>query len=785
MILPHIVDFSIRRRGLILFFTMLLIILGVWSAFRVPLDAIPDITPTQVQVNTQISGLVPEDIEKLVTIPLEQELGGIPGLRESRSLSKYGLSQITLIFDEGADILRARQMVSERLQNRLGELPEGAQPRLAPITSGLGEIYYYVVDYKKGSKPSKQSRENQLMELKLLHDLRIKPLLRTVPGVAEVNDSGGYERQVIIAPDINKMTQAGITFSELARVISENTANSGGGIIQLGGEQIGVMGAFRVENLQEIESIPIRFAAGARPLTVGDLASVRIGSSIRTGTATYNGRESVLGSVLMLTGANSRVVAKEVGERLQVISKQLPSEVEIIPVYDRTDLIRKTIKTVGFNLFEGAMLVIAVLLLMLGDWRAALIVASAIPLSFLFAITGMAESKISANLLSLGAIDFGLIIDGAVVMVENIIRHVSDKQAELGRTLTPEERRREVSISANEVARPTFIGVLIVTVVYIPILALTGIEGRMFKPMALTVMFALGGAPVLSLTLMPALCSLYLVGNIREKESRLVGAVRRFYEPLLDRAFKRRGWLVAASVLLFALSAWLFTRLGAEFIPRLDEGSYATHLIRTTSIGLDASLEMQKQSEEVILKEFPEVTYTFSRIGTSEIATDPMGVNVSDTYIFYKPKSEWPERESYKKLQPKEALASEMTRVLQQRVPGQSYLFSQPIEMRFNEILEGTRADISVKVFGDDYAELERLAGETRNILSEVRGVASVEFDSLGTAPLLSILPRRDELLRFNVHGRELNDAIHSGLAGMEAGDLIQGSRRPHTGPTP
>lgn len=774
--LNRLLEFSVRQRTFVALATLVLVGVGVWSALRLPIDAVPDITNVQVQVNTQVPALAPEEIEKLVTFPIENEMAGIPGLMELRSLSKFGLSQVTLVFEEGTDIFRSRQLVSERLQTVLDSLPGGLTPKLAPISTGLGEIYYYVVEYAANATNKPATREEQLMELKLIHDFVIKPRLRSTPGVAEVNAQGGYEKQIVVQPDPDKLKSVGVSFGELAEVIGENVENAGGSVIQLGGEQVTVRAAGRVQTAQEIANIPLRFGGRATPMHVHDVAEVVIGKAVRTGAGTYNGEECVLGVALMLAGDNSRLVANRVAEKLKEIQTKLPAGVQIIPVYDRTVLVDKTIATVEKNLFEGAILVVVVLLLLLGNWRAALIVALAIPLSLLFAMTGMVNGKISGNLMSLGAIDFGLIIDGAVVMVENIVRHLAEKQHQLRRRLTARERANEVLASAKEVASPMFFGVLIITVVYFPILALTGIEGKMFKPMAITVIFALVGALALAFTLMPALCSWFLGGTIQEKDSWLIRIAKKGYSPLLNLSFRHRWIMTGAGVGLFSLAVLVFSRLGAEFVPQLDEGSFATHMIRTTSIGLDASIEMQKRGEKLLVEKFPEVAYTFSRIGTAEIATDPMGVNVADTYIMFKPESAW--RKVNGKTISKDELANLMTEELGKHVPGEGHLFSQPIEMRFNEILEGTRADIAVKVFGEDFAEIEKIATQAREILEGVRGAADVEFDALGKSPLLEIVPKREAMTRYSLHADEINRTVNTALAGEEVGKLIEGNRR-------
>jgi len=768
----------LRQRGIVIMGGIALLCGGLWSAVRLPIDAVPDITNTQVQINSEVKGLAPEEIEKLVSYPLEMVMFGIPRLTELRSLSKTGLSQLTLVFEDGTDIYRARQLISERLQNANESLPPGITPKIAPITTGLGEIYYYVVDYAEGYKGADKpvSRPEQLMELKLIHDFIVKPELRSVPGIAEVNASGGYEKQIVVLPSPQKLAALGITFNELAQVIGENVENAGGGSIQVGGEQIAVRSNGRVRTVEEIGELPVRFRPGAEPLRVRDIADVAVGTNIRTGSATHNGKESVLGSALMMAGENSRVVADRVSERLEQIRKKLPPGIEITTVYDRKDLVKTTIATVEKNLFEGAILVMVVLLLLLGNWRAALIVSLAIPLSFLFATMGMLATGVSGNLMSLGAVDFGLIIDGAVVMVENIVRRIGVRQHELGRTLTIEEQVRTVRSAANDVSKPTFFGVLIITIVYIPLLSLTGVEGKMFKPMALTVIYALVGSLLLSLTLMPVLCTFLLRGKVNEEDNVLIKRLKGFYRDSLLVAINHRWKVIASVVLLFALSAWVFSRMGAEFIPQLDEGSLSSQMIRANSISLDASVEMQERAEKLLLQKFPGITGTFSRIGTSEVATDPMGVNASDTYIFYKPFDQWPKVEG--KVMTKDQLSNLLSEELERTSPAQAALFSQPIEMRFNEILEGVRADVAVKVFGDDLEELERLATEVREILEKVPGAAEVEVDAMGKAPLLEISPNRKAMGRFGVQSDEINAAVRGALAGGNPGVIIDGNRR-------
>ena len=771
-----ILEFSLRQRAFVLLGTAALIGVGLWSAARLPIDAVPDITNVQVQINTEVSSLAPEEIEKLVTFPLETELSGVPGLVEMRSLTKFGLSQVTCIFADGTDIYRVRQLVAERLQNAAGELPSGVTPQLAPISTGLGEIYYYTVDYTPDATNKPTARREQLMALKLVQEFTIKPLLRTVPGLAEVNAIGGYEKQIVIEPKFEKLNDANLSFEELANVIRENVENAGGGTVSRESEQVVIRGLGRVQTMEEIAELPVKFAGGVEPLLVRDVADVAIGTHFRTGAGIHDGEEAVVGTAMMLAGENSRLVAIRVKERLAEIQPKLPPGMVIRPLYDRSDLVDRTIHTVGKNLFEGAILVVVILLAFLGNWRAALIVALAIPLSFLFAMTGMVQGKISGNLMSLGAIDFGLIIDGAVVMVENIVRQMAEKQHHLKRKLTTEERAQTVLAASKQMANPTFFGVLIIGMVYLPIMSLTGIEGKMFHPMAVTVMLALGGALALTLTLMPALCSFALRGNISEGDNFLMRWAKKLYTPALDWSLRSRWFVAGGAAGLLALSVFVFTRLGAEFVPQLDEGSLTVQIVRPASISLEASIEIEKKAERVLLQEFPEIETIFCRLGTAEVATDPMGVNLGDTYIMLKLPATW--RKENGKTRTKEDLAKDMTEVLQKTVPGNEFIVSQPIEMRFNELMEGVRADIAVKIFGNDYDTLEKIAGEAKEVLAKIPGAGEVEFEPSGRLPTLEIQPRRDVLRRHNLHVGDLNKTIQTALGGETVGSLLEGNRR-------
>ena len=770
--LHRLIETVMRQRAAVLLATLILIGVGGWAALRLPIDAVPDITNPQVQINTGVPALAPEEVEKLVTFPIESEMAGLPDMVELRSLSKFGLSQVTMTFRDGVDIYRVRQLVTERLQGVLDELPPGLTPKLAPVATGLGEIFYYALDYLPEAKGKPATREEQLMALRQIQEYQVKPLLRGTTGVAEVNTSGGYEKQIVIQPDPARLAAAGLSLDALAEIVEQNTRNAGGGYVEIGGEQLIVRATSRVTTTGEIAKLPLKFAGGVNPILLSEVATVGIGANFRTGASTDNAEEALVGAAIMLAGENSRLVARAVREKLAKVQEKLPAGVVIRPLYDRSDLVNRTIRTVETNLAEGALLVVVVLFALLGNWRAALIVALVIPLSMLFAMTGMVEWRLSGNLMSLGAIDFGLIIDGAVVMVENIVRHLGERQHALGRRLTAAERAKEVLRSAKEVANPMFFGVLIITVVYVPILALQGIEGKMFKPMAVVVMLALGGSLVLALTLMPVLCSFLLSGDIRERDNWLVALTKRLYTPLLEFGLRFRWLVVLPMFALFGFSLFVFSRLGSEFIPQLDEGDFAFQLIRSSSAGLRSSLDLQKQSEAVLRREFPEVKEIFSRIGTAEVATDPMNPNVSDTYIMLKPREQW--RRSITK----EQLGALMRKALLDQVPGQNVLVTQPIQLRFNEIMAGAKADLVCKIFGDTYDEMERLAGEVREVLVRIPGGTETEFDSIGKNPMVEIQPDRDALRKFNVHADDLNRLVETALAGKEVGTLIEGNRR-------
>lgn len=771
----RLLEFSLRQRTLVLLGSAALLVAGLWSGFHLPIDAVPDITGVQVQVNTEVPALAADESEVLVTQPLEQELAGLPDVTELRSLTKFGLSQITLQFKDSTDIFRARQLVTERLQGAVDSLPRGITPKLAPISTGLGEIFYYSLSYRPdaGGKPA--SERDQLIALNEIQDYIVKPALRTVPGIAEINATGGYEKQYVIEPRTSALIDAGITFSELADVIGQNLENAGGGIVSRAGQQLTIRAVGRVTTIEQLGSLPIKFAGHPTPLLVRDVANVTIGTKFRTGAATRDGRETIVATTMMLVGENSRGVAQRVKTRLEEIRPKLPAGVELSTEYDRSELVGRTIHTVEKNLFEGAVLVVAVLIGLLGNWRAALIVAGAIPLSFCFALVGLARFGLSGNLMSLGAVDFGLIIDGAVVIVENVVRQMARRQHELGRTLDSAERTETVLAACRQVARPMFFGVVIIAVVYLPILALTGIEGKMFQPMALTVMFALGGALVLALTLMPALCALLLRGRLAERDNAVMRAMRSLYEPALAFALRRRWLTIAGAVVLFALSLASFRHLGAEFVPTLDEGSLTALYVKPVGMSLDDSIRADLRLEDRLRRDFPEITRVFSRIGTSEVATDPMSVNESDVYITYRAVSEWPQTAG--RPRNKDELRQQIDAAVKALDPDASVLFAQPIEMRVNELLEGTKAELAVKIFGQDFDVLDRAAEQIKAIIEKTPGVDEVEYETDGRTPQLQLQTRRDVLQRHSLQSGEVNRAVHAALAGEAVGEIVDGNR--------
>jgi len=769
-----IIHFSVYNRGIVLLLTVAMAIAGAISFQTLPIDAVPDITNNQVQVNTVIEGLAPEEIERTITFPVESSMRGIAGVMQVRSITRFGLSQVTVVFKDGVDIYRARQMVSERLQGVLPELPKGAEAKLGPVSTGLGEIYQYTLDVAKPATDPEE-RLKQLMEVKALQDWFIKPRLMTVEGVAEINTTGGYERQYHVQPDIKKMTSYGIHFEEIADALEKANKNVGGGYISQTAEQFLVQGVGLFKTPADIEKVPVKQLDSFRVIKIGEIAKVALGKELRTGAATVNGEETVLGTVMMLLGENSRTVSLRVKEKVEEVSKTLPPGFVLNTVYNRSDLVNATLGTVEHNLALGATLVIVVLFLLIGNVRAALITAVTIPLSLLATFLIMKPLGISGNLMSLGALDFGIIVDGTVILIDNCVRYVHDLTKKHGRALTGEELQKAVYEAAVEVRVAAGFGELIVVVVFLPIFGLVGIEGKMFAPMAATFAIAVASALVLSFTTAPALASLLLSSKAKDSEPKIMQFVRRMYKPLLEKTFDHKAATIGISVVAVLVGGVLFATRGAEFLPQLSEGSFAFHMIRPVNTSLDQSIAFQRKADMVV-RQFPEVETVFSRIGTSEVATDPMGVNISDTYIVLKERSQWPKHENGRHSY--ESLVTALVAKLEKELPGQNYLASQPIQMRFNELLEGTRADVSVKIFGPDLQKNMDIAKQIQGIVSKVPGAGDVEVDLAGTSPVLRVEPRGDELNRFGASTSDVLDTVSIALGGQDAGYLYEGDRK-------
>ena len=771
--LNKIIHFSIYNRGVVLFLTVLMVVAGIYSFQHLPIDAVPDITNNQVQINTVIEGLAPEEIERTVTYPVESSMRGVAGVEEVRSITRFGLSQVTVIFKDSIDIFRARQLVTERLQGVSGDLPNSAKPELGPISTGLGEIYQFVLDYKE--KKNGEQRVGQLMELKALQDWFVKPRLLTVEGVAEINTSGGFEKQYHVQPDPQKMASFGIHFEDIRDALEKINRNVGGGYVEQTAEQFLIQGVGLIKDSKAIERVPVKSLESFRTIRIGDIARVTLGKELRTGSATFDGEEVVLGTVMMLLGENSRTVSTRVHAKIEEIRKTLPKDVEITTVYNRSDLVNATLGTVEHNLIMGALLVTIVLLILLGNIRAALITALTIPLSLLATFLVMKPLGISGNLMSLGALDFGIIVDGTVIVLDNCVRFLHERAKLLGRNLNAEEVKSAVYESTVEIRQAAGFGQFIIVMVFLPVFALTGVEGKMFIPMASTFAIAVLLAFVLSFTTAPALASIFLSGKIEDKEPRLMEWIRKMYIPFFEFAYKRKNFTMGLGLASVFLGVGLFMTRGAEFLPQLSEGSFAFHMIRPVNANLSLSVEFQRKADKVV-EQFPEVEHVFSRIGTSEVATDPMGVNVSDTYIMLKSRDVWPKVDGKKRTF--EELTTLMVEKLEKEIPGQTYLASQPIQMRFNELLEGTRADVAVKVFGPDLDKLVEFAKKTQEIVSKVKGAGDVEVDLAGTSPVLRIEPIESSLAAYSGSVRDVLDTVSIALGGQEAGYLYEGERK-------
>ena len=767
--IDRILAFSIQNRWLVIVAALAMGVLGAWNFTRLPIDAVPDITNVQVQVNSVAPGYSPLEVEQRITYPLETAMGGLPKLEYTRSLSRYGLSQVTVVFKDGTDIYFARQLVNERIQQAKEKLPPGTETSMGPVSTGLGEIYMYAVEAKPGAKKP-DGEPYSATDLRTIQDWIIKPQLRTVPGIVEVNTIGGYERQFHVLPDPARLIAYRLTFRDVMAALLAQNANVGAGYVERNGEQYLVRTPGQVSNLEEIRNIVVGSRGGV-PIRVGDMAEVKEGTDLRTGAATLNGQETVIGTTMLLIGDNSRTVAQRVAARLGEIARSLPDGVVARAIYDRTQLVEATIWTVEKNLLEGALLVVVVLFLILGNFRAAFVTACVIPLAMLFTITGMVENRISANLMSLGAIDFGIIIDGAVIVVENCLRLLAEEQNRRGRVLSRSERFATILAGAQEVIRPSLFGTLIIGVVYLPVLTLTGVEGKMFTPMALTVLLALTGAAILSMTLVPAAVALLVTGRVAEKENLFMRGAARLYAPVLEQAIRLRHVIVGLAVLLVAVSGVAASRMGGEFIPSLDEGDIAMHAMRIPGTSLTQAVQMQEALEKALL-EFPEVKEVAAKIGTAEVATDPMPPNVADNFIMLKPRSQW----SNPALPKADLVAAMEKRVA--AIPGNNYEFTQPIQMRFNELISGVRSDLGVKVFGDDLDTLLSVATKVQSVVQGVPGAADVRTEQVSGLPMLTVKPNRAALARYGISLAELQEVVEIAVGGKEAGLIFEGDRR-------
>ncbi|WP_020162273.1 efflux RND transporter permease subunit [Cycloclasticus pugetii] len=766
--IDSILRLAIERRYLFLSLIFVVIGIGVWSYQKLPIDAVPDITNVQVQINTAAPGYSPLEAEQRITYPVETALYGLPKLAYTRSLSRYGLSQVTVVFEEGTDIYAARNLIDNRLGAIQSVLPPGIEPEMGPISTGLGEIFMYTVQASPDATMA-NGQPYDATALREIQDWIIKPQLAQVKGVIEVNSIGGFNKQYHVTPDPKKLLYYRISVEELVNALQANNDNRGAGYIERNGQQLLVRSPGQLATVEDIGNVIIT-EHDSVPIKIQDVADIGIGKELRSGAATQDGKETVLGTAMMLIGANSRTVARDVASKLEAIQDSLPDGVIAEPVYDRTQLVDKAIATVAKNLLEGALLVIVVLFVLLGNIRAALITAAVIPLSMLATMTGMVRTGVSANLMSLGALDFGLIVDGAVIIVENSVRRLAQAQHNGGQQAL-RERLNTVYEATAEVIRPSLFGVAIITVVYIPIFTLTGVEGKMFHPMAATVVMALLSAMVFSLTIVPAAVAVFLNGKISEKESVVITQSKAIYKPLLQLALKARWAVVSFAALLVAGCIWLATTLGSEFIPQLNEGDIALHAMRIPGTGLEQAVAMQEILEQRI-KSFPEVDKVFARIGTAEVATDPMPPNVADNFVILKPRSEWPDSSKTK-----DELVEEMEASLEQ-LPGNNYEFTQPIQMRFNELISGVRADLGIKVFGDDLDQLVLTANEILKAINQVPGAADARVEQVTGLPTLSIIPKRTSLGRYGLNVVELQDWVSAAIGGEAAGLLYEGDRR-------
>ncbi len=789
--IARLVTFSVERRWLVLLLTAVAALAGILALQRLPIDAVPDITNNQVQVNVLAPSLSPDQIERQVSFTIETSLAGIPGLQFTRSLNRNGFAQITAVFSDSTDIYFARQQVTERLRMAEDRLPKGIMPEMGPIATGLGDIFMWTIELReldqvrhRDGEPGLQhdgsyitpegehlvSEADKATYLHTVQEWIVAPQLRGTEGVAGVDSLGGYDREYLVIPDLQRLAAMKLTINDLATALERSNTSVGAGTVDRNGEGLFVRSDARVRNADELARTVLATREGV-PVLVSQVATVRPGQGIRTGSASENGHEVVVGTAVMRIGENSRTVATAVAERLKTIGRSLPADVVAKPVLDRTELVNSTVSTVARNLGEGAVLVIVVLFALLGNFRAALIAALVIPIAMLLTAMGMLRAGVSANLMSLGALDFGLIVDGAVIIVENALRHLGERQNETGRLLRVRERLDIVAVSAREMIRPSVYGQAIIILVYLPLLTFSGVEGKMFEPMALTVIIALVCAFVLSLTFVPAAIAAFLGGRVEEKESRIVAALKRRYEPGLDAAMRRPSLTVGGAIAAVVLAVLAFGTLGQEFLPQLDEGDILVQAWRPPGTSVDQSQRMQFAVEKTISRE-PEVRYAFSRTGTSEIASDPMPPNATDTFVMLKPRKEWPDPSLAKE---------ELVERIQKHVstiPGNGYELTQPIQMRFNELIAGVRGDIAVKVFGDDFGQMNATANRIADVLRKVRGAADVQVEQTEGLPLLDVRPNRDAMARVGITAGDVQDVVSAAVGGRQAGVIFEGDRR-------
>lgn len=766
----RLIQFAIQNAIWVLLFMVAWIGIGIYSYKNLAIDAVPDITNVQVQINSQANGFTATEVEQRITYPIENAMAGLPSMEQTRSISRYGLSQVTIIFKDGTDIYWARQLINQRLQEAKSALPASVDPQMSPISTGLGEIYQWVIKAEPQAKKPDGSSYTA-MDLREIQDWIVRPQLQRVPGVAEINSIGGYNKTYIVSPDLNRLQQLNLSLTTLQQALTDNNENRGAGFIEDNGQQLTVRVPGMLSSIQDIENVTLETKSGL-PIRVSDVAKISIGHDLRTGGATYNGEETVLGIAMMMMGENSKTVAQALDAKVAQIQTSLPAGVVLETVYNRSTLVDRAIQTVAKNLIEGAILVIVVLFIFLGNFRAALITACVIPLSMLFTLTGMAQQHISANLMSLGALDFGIIVDGAVVIVENCIRRLAEAQQLQGRLLTRQERFKEVFLAAKQARRPLLFGQFIIMVVYLPIFALSGVEAKMFHPMAIAVVLALLGAMILSITFVPAAVALWVTGEVKETESRWMLALKRAYAALLDWAYAWRRVVLTGVVGILLITAAISTRVGSEFAPQLSEGDFALQLMRAPSTGIEESLKIQAQVEQQLLKQFPEIKAIFARTGTAEVATDVMPPNISDAVILLKPRKEWPDS-----TETIDELRARMLDAVAQ-LPGNNSEFSQPIELRFNELISGVRSDIGVKVFGDDLEVLNREAEKIAQQLKTISGASEVKVEQTDGLPLLNVKINHALAAQYGLSIKAIQDLVATSIGGASVGQILQGDRR-------